>query len=248
MHSVAHASGVRHVGERAQRLLPVWPAGAADDDEVVVRLGAVGTGAQLGKRLDGDVRALEGLDAPDEQHQTPVLGQPEGPAGLGTVARPEEGVVDARRDDADAAGVAAVERGDLVGLDRARRQHGVGALDDVRLRLGPAMGHVGVDLFGHGFSLDPVERVERANERQLELVLDHVAGQPRQPVVGVDGGVGTTCRVRRTGTGGHQFEDPPRELVDDGRERLLGHHVPWARRHVVDAQARLDVDGERQVG
>ena len=203
---------------------------------------------QLGQRLDGDVRALERLDAAHEQQQAPVLGQPEGTAGLGAVARAEEGVVHARRHDADAARFAAVERCDLVGLDRARRQHGVGALDDVRLGLGPAVRHVGLDLFGHGFGLDPIERVERAHERQLELVLDHVARQPGQPVVGMDGGVGTTAVVRRTGTGGHQFEDPGGELVDEGGERLLGHRVQRTGGDVVDPQTRLDVDGGREVG
>ena len=87
-------------------------------------------------------------------------------------------------------GLAAVERGDLVGLDGARRQHGVGALDDGRLGLGPAVGHVGLDLFGHRLGLDPVEGVERADQRQVQLVLDHVARQPGQPVVGVDRRVG----------------------------------------------------------
>ena len=83
------------------------------------------------------------------------------------MARAEEGVVDAGRHDADAPGLAAVERGDLVGLDGAGRQDGVGAVDDGRLGLGPAVRHVGLDLLGHRLRLDAVERVERADERQV---------------------------------------------------------------------------------
>ena len=94
------------------------------------------------------------------------------------MAGTEEGVVHAGRHDADPPGVAAVERGDLVGLDGAGREDGVGAVDDGRLGLGPAVGHVGLHLLGHRFRLDPVEGVERAHERQVELVLDHVAGEP----------------------------------------------------------------------
>ena len=106
------------------------------------------------------------------------------------MARSEEGVVDPRRDDADAVGVRPVERGDLLGLDRARSQNGVGAVDDGRLGLGPAVGHVGFDLFGHRLGLDPVQRVEGADQREVELVLDDVTGEPREPVVGVHRGEG----------------------------------------------------------
>ena len=141
-------------------------------------------------------------------------------------------------------GSAAVEGHDLVGLDGARRQHGVGAVDDGRLGLGPAVRHVGLDLFGHRLGLDPVERVEGAHERQVQLVLDHVARQPRQPVVGVHRGVGHAAAVVVAGRrrGGHPLEDPGRELVDDAGQGLLGHDAERAGRHVVHAQPGLDVD------
>ena len=167
------------------------PARAAHHDEAVGLAPAV---EQLGQRLDGHVGALERLDAPDEEEEAAVERETEGAPGLGPVPGTEEGVVDARRHDPDAPGVAAVERGDLVGLDAARGQDGVGALDDGRLGLGPPVRHVGLDLFGHGLRLDPVERVEGADQRQVQLVLDHVARQPGQPVVGVHRGVGLVAR------------------------------------------------------
>ena len=65
----------------------------------------------------------------------------------------------------------------------------------VGLGLGPAVRHVGLDLFGARLGLHPVEGVERADERQVELVLDDVPGQARQPVVGVDGLEGAALLV-----------------------------------------------------
>ena len=121
-------------------------------------------------------------------------------------------------------GVGPVERGDLLGLDAARGQHGVGAVDDGRLGLGPPVGHVGLDLFGHRLGLHPVQRVEGADEREVELVLDDVAREPREPVVGVDRGEGTVLVAveAEAARRGHPVEHALGELVDHGRERLLG--------------------------
>ena len=166
---------------------PCGPLGPPDHHQAV---GRPSVPAQLGQGLDGRIGALERLDPPDEEEEPAVEGEPEGPAGLGAVARAEEGVVDPGGDDADAIGVRIVERGDLLGLDRARRQHGVGAVDDGRLGLGPAVGHVGFDLFGHRLGLDPVQCVEGADQRQVELVLDDVTGEAGEPVVGVHRGKG----------------------------------------------------------
>ena len=241
---LAHAAGVGRVVQPLQRLLPVRPAGPADDHQPV---GLPAVLEQLGQRLDRHVGALERLDAADEEQQAAVEGEAEGAAGLGPVARAEERVVDAGRHDADAPGVAAVERHDLVGLDGARRQHGVGAVDDGRLGLGPAVRHVRLDLLGHRLGLHPVEGVERAHERQVQLVLDHVAREPRQPVVGVHRRVGQPAAVvvARRRRGGHPLEDTGRELVDDAGQGLLGHRVERAGRHVVHAQPGLDVDDRR---
>ena len=191
---VGHPAGVGQVDQALQRLLAVRPAGAPDDHQVVRPPAGA---AELGQGLDGGIGALERLDPADEEEEPAIEREPEGPAGLGPVARPEEGVVDPEGDDADAAGVGAVERGDLLGLDAARGQHGVGAVDDRRLGLGPPVGHVGLDLFGHRFGLDPVQRVERADERQVELVLDDMAGEPGEPVVGVHRGEGAVLVVVR---------------------------------------------------
>ena len=159
---------------------------------------------------------------------------------------PEEGVVDAGRHDADPPGLAAVQRGNLLGLDRARRQHGVGALDDGRLGLGPPVRHVGLDLLGHRLRLDPVEGVEGAHERQVQLVLYDVPRQAGQPVVGVDGGVGQVGAALRPARG-HGLEHPSGELVHHRRQGLLGDGVARPGGHVVHPQPRLEVDHGRQV-
>ena len=103
-------------------------------------------------------------------------------AGAGAVAGREEGVVDAGRHELDAARVGAVEAHELVGLGPARGEDGVGAADDLGLGPHPALG-LGVA----GLGLHPGERVEGRHQRQVELVLQAVAGDARQPVVGVEG-------------------------------------------------------------
>ena len=146
--------------------------------------------------------------------------------------------------------LAAVERRDLVGLDGARREDGIGTTDDGRLGLGAPVGHVGLHLLGHRLCLHAVERVERAHQREVQLVLDHVARQAREPVVGVDGRVGqVAARVAAGhGCGGHTLEHPVGELVDDGGEGLLGQRLGGAGGDVVHAQAGLDVDHRREAG
>ena len=162
------------------------------------------------------------------------------------MAGTEEGVVHAGRHDADAPGLAAVERGDLVGLDGAGGQDGVGAVDDGRLGLGPAVGHVGLDLLGHRLRLDAVERVEGAHQRQVQLVLDHVARQPRQPVVGVHRGVGQLAGLpaRRPCV---RARPAVNSSTTAGRDSL-GRTLERAGGNMVHPQARLDVDHGRQIG
>ena len=145
--------------------------------------------------------------------------------------------------DVDPPWFAAVERRDLVRLDRARRQDGVGAVDDGGLGLGPAVGHVGLHLLWHRLGLDTVEGVEGADERQVQLMLDHVPREAREPVVGVHRGVGQLARLQR---GGHARQHARRELVDDARERFLGQCLERSGRNMVHPQPRFDVDHGRQ--
>ena len=63
-----------------------------------------------------------------------------------------------------------------------RREDRVGAADDLGLGLDAAL-RLGVA----GLGLHPGEGVERRHQREVELVLEPVAGDARQPVVGVDG-------------------------------------------------------------
>ncbi len=165
-----------------QRLLPVRPARAADDDE------AIGLGTrleQLGQGFDRHICALERLDSPYEEEQPTAERQPERAARLRPVPGPEERVVDAGWHDADASGLATVERRDLLGLHTARRQDRVGALDDGRLGLGAPVRHVGLDLFRYRLGLHAIEGVEGAHQRQVQLVFDHMARKPRKPVIGM---------------------------------------------------------------
>ena len=244
---VAHAPAVGHVGEPLQGLLPVGAAGAAHHHEAV---GLAPGLEQLGQGLDGHVGALERLDPPDEQEEATIERQAEGAAGLGPVAGAEERVVDPGRHDADARRLAAVERRDLLGLDRARGQDRIGAVDDGRLGLGPPVGHVRLHLLGHRLGLHPVERVERADQRQVQLVLDHVAGQPRQPVVGVHRGVGQAAvpSPPDIGAAAIRSSTPAVNSLDHRGQGLLGQDVERAGRDVVDPQARLDVDDGGEVG
>ncbi len=184
---LTHPARVGDVVQALQRLLSVWAARAAHHDEAIRLAPRL---EQLGQGLDGHVRALEGLDAADEEEEPPTERQAERAPRLRTVPRAEERVVDARRHDTNAARFTAVERRNLFGLDAARGQDCVRTLDDGRLGLGTPVWHVGLDLFGHRLRLDPIEGVEGAYERQVQLVLDHVARQPREPVVGVHRGIG----------------------------------------------------------
>ena len=180
-------------------------AGAADDDER-----GVGP-AERGQRAHGDVEALQRLDAPDEQEHGAVAEVEVVQRGAGAVAGAgrEEGVVDAGRDELDAAAVGAVEALELVGLGLAGGEDGVGAADHVGLGAHPALG-LGIA----GLGLHPGERVERRHERQVELVLEAVAGHAREPVVGVEGvDVAEVLEVGGDAVG---------ELVDDVGELLLG--------------------------
>ena len=244
--AVAHPAGVGQVGQALKGLIAVWATRATHDDQAV-GLGA--GGAQFGQRLDGGIGALEWLDASHEQEQAAVEGQTEGPAGLRPVARAEEGVVDAGSHDADAGGVGAVELDDLLGLDRARGQHGVGALDDGGLSFGPTVRHVGLDLFGHRFGLDPVQGMERTDERQVELMLDRVAGHAGQPVVGVDRGerAASSSSAERAVRGAHALEHALGEGVDHAGERLLGHRPRRTGGDVVYPEAGLDVEHRCEV-
>ena len=77
-------------------------------------------------------------------------------------------------------GIGVVELGDLGGLDRARRQHGVRAADDGRLGLGPVMGRVGFDTSSGLDSALTRSRVWKVDTSgRLSWCLMRVAGHAR---------------------------------------------------------------------
>ena len=139
--------------------------------------------------------ALQRLDPPDEQEQRSPGGEIECPSRLGPVAGSEEGVVHAGGHDADPRRVGAVELGDLGRLDGAGGEDRVRAPDHGRLGLGPDVPGVRLDLLGAGLGLDPVQRVERRHQGEVELVLDGVPGDAAEPVVGVHGIEGQVVAV-----------------------------------------------------
>ena len=133
-----------------------------------------------GQRPHRDVGCLQRLDAADEQQHRRVDGQVERTAGATAFAGREERVLDAGRDDLDATLRVAVQAAELALLLGAADADGVGAGDDLVLG---AVAPLGLVVAALGLHLG--QRVERADERDVELVLDAVRDQAAEEVVGV---------------------------------------------------------------
>ena len=136
----------------------------------------------------------------------------EGAAGTGLIAGSEERVLDAGGDDLEPTSRIAVVAAELVGLLVAAHADRVGAVDDLGLG---TITPVGFEVAAVG--LHPGERVERRDERQVELVLESVADEAAEPVVGVDH-IGSVVA-------GEPVEHPSTELVDHLGQGLLGEVV-----------------------
>ncbi len=150
---------------------------SADDREHRVTT----TGAQFNECLQGEVHALEGLQASHEEQQRRHTVKAQGVTRLGPVARREERVLDTEGHDVDALGVGVVELHELFGLDLATGEHRVGAGEDRRLLKG-ALLRFGFEVL----SLDSLQGVKRHDERDVQFVLQTMTDQPAQPVVRVD--------------------------------------------------------------
>ncbi len=206
-------------------------AGTSDDGELR-RSATDSVVAELGERAHGDLDALERLD-PTDEHQQWRIAEPEGAAGCRLVARGEQGVFDAGRDDLDPVGLGAVEALELAALGEAVGGDHVAAADhlglgvDATLRFGVA---------GHG--LHASEGVEGGDQRQIELVLDPMTGHAREPVVGMHD-VGAAA--------GHDVgADLVGEALDDVGQRFL-RQIGIAGGDVDHLDARLDVDDGGQI-
>ncbi len=174
--------------------------------------------SQRGQRAHGDVHPLQRLDPPDEQqHRLRTQPQPERAAGPHPVPGREEGVLDAGRHDLHPARRVAVVPPELALLLRAAHADGVGTADDLHLGQLPPRG-LGVTPLG----LHPGQGVEGADQGQVQLVLDAVAGHPGQPVVGVDQ-VGAAGSLQVGDDGGrelaHHVEQPLLRQVGRARRR-----------------------------
>ncbi len=203
--------------------------------------------AQGGQGPHRDRRPLQRLYPADEEEQRALLGKVEGAAGLLAVAGTEERMIDPGGHDADPGRVGAVQLVDLRRLHRAGGEHGVGAADDGGLGLGPMVRGVCLDLFGAGLGLHPVEGMEGRDEGQVHLVLDGVAGDAAQPVVGVHGVEGEVLigaeALRRV----HALEHAVGELLDHPGKHLLGDGCRRAGGDVVDTEPGLDAEGGGKV-
>ena len=170
--------------------------------------------------------AFSGWIRPTNNTTGRSVGRPTARRAPAPVAGCEEGVLDGRRDDLDAAGGIAVQPAELTLLLGAAHADGVAAPDDLGLGLiAPARLEVAT------LRLDPGQRVERRDQRQVEVVLEPVTDDPAQPVVAVDD--------VDAGPGQEVLADPAGELVDLLRERLL-RQVERSGRDVHDAVPRLD--------
>ena len=152
----------------------VGTTGAADDHELGARV------VHLRERADREVGALESLDATDEQQQRSIA-QAELSPRRAAVAGREHQVVDAGCDHFDAVGVGAVEAHELLALLFGRRDDEVGAAHDLGF---DARAQRGVTRHAD-LCLHALERVERGDEREVELVLQLVPDRARHPVVRV---------------------------------------------------------------
>ena len=86
----------------------------------------------------------------------------------------------ARHDITDAFSWRAIQALEPVGFGHTAGGYGVAASDHLRFGLGTAF-----RLVVAGLGLDPSERVERGDKRDIEAVLDAMPSDPRQPVVRV---------------------------------------------------------------
>ena len=179
--------------EPVDLVVALGAAGAADDQQQ--RVGAVAA-------RRGRAPRRRGPSAAGSARRTAAPGtsarQVERLARPASIAGGEERMLDTGGDDLDAAARVAVQPAELALLLRAADADRVGAADDLVLgTLAPQRLEVAA------LGLDLGERVERADERQVELVLDAVGDDAAEPVVGVE--------RRRPGS--------RREVLDDARRR-----------------------------
>ncbi len=200
--------------------IPVGTARSSDEHEHRVTMRHLSEGA------NGDVGTFQGLDAADEQQHRPIERQFQGSTRSRLVARGEEGVLDGGRDDLDAPVRLAIQPFELLLLRVAADADRIGACDD--LLLGPIPPP---RLRISAFRLHSSERVERRDEGDVEVVLESVAGNAAQPVVGVDG--------VDAGAGADVSEDEVVELIEHLGERFLGK-VARSGRNVHDSVPWLD--------
>ncbi len=182
---------------------------------------------ERGQRPHRDVEPFERLDAPDEE-QHRMVAEPERGPRAAAIARREERVIDTRGHDLDATGCGAVEAVELGGFLGAAREDRVGTAHD--LDLGAL---ASLRLLISRLGLDASEGVERRHEREVELVLEAVPGETREPVVRVDDvGAVTALEV---------VAHPIGERVDGLGQGLL-REVGRADVDVTHAEPRLDRD------
>ena len=191
---------------------------------------------ELAERRDREVRALQLLEPPREEEERPVGVDPERPTRLDAITGSEEGVVNAQRHDRDAVSDDVERAGELSGLHVAACEHGVGARRDGVL--GGRARRRGVRRTAR---LDALDGVEGHEQRHVELVLEGVPSNAREPVVRVNRLVGVLTLE-------HASEHPFGEGVDMIDQAVLVDRPDRSRGHPIEAHARLDVDQRRLRG
>ncbi len=172
------------------------PTVFTQDHESQVWMGAV---AEESQSADRDLDSLQPFEPADEQEHRSV--QPDLPARLGAIKRPEGGEVDARGHDENAIGARAVSVDELLALVRRRGNEQVGVLRNLGLDLDPDR-RLGPRAAGEMLVLDQAQRVgdvrpagrhvrpEQAGDlarkpvvREEEVVLDSLRGRERCDLV-----------------------------------------------------------------
>ena len=209
----------------------VGTARAADDHER-------GRGARSSAASARTARSapFSGWMRPTKSTQRPV-GEPDVAAGRGAVARGEHPVVDAGRDDLDPLGIGAVVAHELVLLLVRRRDDEIRAAHDLGFDAWAQRDRVGQPDLG----LHTVERVERGDERQVELVLQ-AGGRPHPTPSS------SRAARRRSPARSSTRRAASVNVTDEVGEVAQRHRRARPDRDVQHPEPGLDVDDRRLLG
>jgi hypothetical protein len=167
---------------------------------------------QVAERVDGDVGALERLQASDEDDER-IVRESEPSLGRGTVAGTEPLEIDTRRRDEDVRWLRVVQVDQLVAFGLGRRDDAVGAGDHAVLA---ALAEDGLGrIAGARDVFHSRQRVEGNDMRDVPRLAQEGSRNPGEPVMRMDHVVRTVLHhaVRETP------DQPWQQLLMDGSRR-----------------------------